>query len=220
MILITGHKGFIGSELSKKINEFIGLDIQEGKNILNESPYEDVKIIYHLAAQSSVEDSWNNPVQDSDNLRMTVKIVHDYPDAKIVFAQSAASLDIQSPYGFSKWVSAEYIKRFHRNYVICTLPNVYGGSKSVVDIFKSKDEVTIYGDGEQVRDFVHVSDVADALLKAKDWDKGEYLCGSGKGTKIIELAKGKKVKFEPARVEIRESILPNTTPNWKPKITI
>lgn len=220
MILITGHKGFIGSRLSEKIPYFYGVDLKDGEDIITHSPRSDVEVVYHLAAHSSVEDSWINPVRDSDNLKMTVKLAHDYPDAKIVFVQSAASLDIQSPYGFSKWASGEYLKKFHKNYVICTLPNVYGGGKGVVDIFQSQDEVTIYGDGKQVRDFIHIDDVVDALLLAKDWKVGEYSCGSGKGTKIIDLAKGKKINFAPARNEIRESILPNTTPNWKPKIKI
>lgn len=218
-MLITGNKGFIGSLLSKKVDAS-GIDIKDGFNVLScELP--EATIIYHLAAQTSVESSWHDPVHDSDNLKMVVRLVKEYPDAKIIYAASAAGIDPKSPYGFSKWAGAEYLKKFHSNYVICVFPNVYGyNSKSVVDIFKGQDTVTIFGDGEQIRDYVHVDDIVLGLVKAKDWPKGEYFMGSGKGTTVLQLAEGKKTVFAPERKETRESILPNTTPNWNPVISV
>jgi nucleoside-diphosphate-sugar epimerase len=90
----------------------------------------------------------------------------------------------------------------------------------VVDIFKNKDEVIIYGDGEQTRDYVHVDDIVSGLYKAQDWEAGEYFLGSGVKTNLLQLAEGKVVHFKPARKEARESVLPNTTPNWKPTINV
>ena len=218
--LICGHKGFIGSRLFKKLRA-IGIDIKNGHNLITTELPKDIEIIYHLAAQSSVEASWQDPVHDMDNLRMTARLVKEYPNAKIIYTASSAT-PTTSPYGFSKWASAEYIKNFHNNYVICTLPNVYGekGGKSVVDIFKDNDEVVIYGDGEQTRSYVHVDDIVEALVLAKDWEVGEYSLGNGNATSILELVEGKKVKFALARKEAKESVLNNTTPNWKPKINL
>jgi nucleoside-diphosphate-sugar epimerase len=221
MILITGNKGFLGKKLQPLLGECLTVDLMEGTNLITSPLPKNVDIIYHFAAQTSVEASWNDPVHDMDNLRMTARLVKEYPDAKIIFAQSAAAEEpSSSPYGFSKWASGEYLKRFHKNSVICVFPNVYGGGKGVVDIFKGQEEVTIFGDGEQVRDFVHADDIIKGLLKAQNWAKGTYYMGSGKGTTINALAIGKRIVRAPARVEIRESILPNTTPDWKPEIDV
>lgn len=214
MILVTGHRGFVGSRLFKKI-QAVGVDLKTGFNLL-ETPLYPADTIYHLAAHTSVEESWEYPTRYSDNFKMTVRLIEEYPDSRIIFAQSAAAVEASSPYGFSKWASGEYLKKFHKNYVICTFPNVYGGGKGVVDIFKKQSKVTIYGDGLQVRDFVHVDDIVEGLLKAQNWPVGEYSLGSGKGTTILELAKDKEIIWAPARKEIRESILPNTTPDWAP----
>lgn len=204
----------------KKING-MGIDIQDGFNLLTCDLPNEVDTIFHLAAQTSVESSWHDPVHDMDNIRMTARLVKQYPFAKIIYASSAAAIPpLTSPYGFSKWAAKEYIKSFHSNWVICTFPNIYGGEKSVVDIFKGKEKVVVYGDGKQTRDFVHVDDIVEGLLKAKDWPMAEYYMGSGIPTSILELAKGKKVIHAPARVEARESVLPNTTPNWKPVIQV
>lgn len=220
MILVTGHLGFIASHLIKRLDSYIGIDVREGYNLLTCELPKDIDVIYHLAAQSSVEPSWHDPLHDLDNIRITARLVKEYPDAKIIYANSCASMNISSPYGFSKWASGEYLKRFHLNYVSCVFPNIYGGDKSVVDIFKGKDEVTIFGDGEQIRDYVHVEDIAYGLLLAKGWPKGEYFMGSGKGTTVNELAKGKKITYAPARKEDREVIVPNTTPTWSPLVNV
>lgn len=219
MILITGHRGFIGSRLFKELDA-VGIDVREGYNLLTCSlPKADV--VYHLAAQSDVVASWDDPLHDLDNIRITARIVKAYPDAKIIYANSCASVERTSPYGFSKWASGEYLKCFHSNYVSCIFPNIFGeGSRSVVDIFKGKDEVTVYGDGKQTRDYVHVDDLVQGLIKAKDWACGEYFMGSGHSTSVLELAKGKNITFAPARKEAYEVVVPNTTPNWKPIINV
>lgn len=225
MILLTGHRGQIGSRLADKLSDgFIGIDLQEGMNLLTCELPKDIEVIYHLAAQSSVEASWHDPMHDMDNIKMTARLVKEYPNAKIIYANSAAAQDPVSPYGFSKWASGEYLKKFHPNYVSCVFPNVYGGSdKSVVDIFYVQEEVTIYGDGLQIRDYVHVDDIVRGLILAQDWECGEYFMGSGISTTVLELAKGKKIIHAPARKEARESIVINSTPKnnrWTPKIDV
>ena len=84
-----------------------------------------------------------------------------------------------SPYGISKWTFEQYLKIGNLSGVcpkVLRLSNVYGprqdpfGEAGVVSIFASrmlKDKsVTIFGDGEQLRDFVYVKDVVDANEKA------------------------------------------------------
>lgn len=236
-ILITGYRGNIGSRLHHEldivefgsvvrnnmyISEIIGIDTKEGKNLITCDLPKDVDLIYHLAAHAPVEFSWNDPVRTMENLDTTVRLAHAYPDAKIVFASTGASIDPASPYGFSKWACNEYLKRFHKNSVILYFPNIFGIPRSVVDIFKGKEEVVIYGDGKQTRDYVHVDDIVRGLVKARDWPAGEYFMGSGKKTSLLQLAEGKTVQFKEKRKEARESVLRNTTPKgqWKPKINV
>lgn len=230
-ILLTGHKGNIGSRLFVRLQgfldhfndgeyEIICIDTKEGKNLLTCELPKDIDVVYHLAAHAPVEYSWKDPVRTMENLTTTVKLVTTYPDAKIIFASTGASFNPASPYGFSKWACNEYLKRFHKNSVILYFPNIFGIPRSVVDIFKGKDEVIIYGDGKQTRDYVHVDDIVIGLDKAFFWDAGEYFMGSTKETSLLELAEGKTVIFKEARKEARESVLPNTTPNWEAVINV
>lgn len=219
-ILITGHKGFIGSHLFKKIDA-AGIDKKDKKDIrYTFLPKAD--LVYHLAAQADVQKSIEDPMNDAfHNIMGTLEIIKQYPNARIIYTGSAASNEIKSPYGLSKKTGAEYLKLLHKNYVICNLPNVYGGGRGVQERFKNEDPITVYGDGEQTRDFVHVDSIVEALILAKDWPVGEYWLGSNKETKIIDLAKatGKKIIYKPAlEDEVRFSKVPNTTPNWHAKI--
>jgi len=219
-ILITGNCGQIGSRLAKYFPDYIGIDTKDGKNLVTCDLPEDIDVIFHLAAHAPVEWSWYDPVRTMENITSTVRLATQYPNAKIIFASTGASFDPASPYGLSKMACNEYLKRFHNNSVILYFPNIFGLPRSVVDIFKGRDEVTIFGDGEQIRDYVHVDDIVRGLYQALDWEKGEYQLGSGIGTNLIQLAEGKTVNFKKARKEQRESILENTTPNWKPTINV
>ena len=81
-----------------------------------------------------------------------------------------------SPYGLSKWTLEKYIDLIVPDTIlkkILRLGNVYGprqdhkGASGVVAIFLSKmllgEKVEIYGDGNQIRDFVFISDILDAI---------------------------------------------------------
>ncbi len=117
-----------------------------------------------------------------------------------------------SPYGVSK-LSGEYYLRYYREihgmeYVALRYSNVYGprqdphGEAGVVAIFCNRllagEEILIYGDGEQTRDYVFVADVARANLIASDLllepgageglDGVAFNVGTGVGTSVNRLA--------------------------------
>jgi len=108
-----------------------------------------------------------------------------------------------SPYGITKLVAERYCYAFHRSFGLPTtslrLFNVYGPGQrpesysAVITRFfsgVSKGAATIYGDGEQTRDFVFVDDVVDALIAAAGSDAavGEVMnIGSGTGTTVNRL---------------------------------
>lgn len=107
-----------------------------------------------------------------------------------------------SPYGFSKAAAETYIRffgeTFHLPYTILRYGNVYGprqdprGEAGVVSIFIGKllaDEgVTIFGKGEQVRDYVYVGDVAQANSLALLKGENETLnIGTGEAVSVNSL---------------------------------
>jgi len=220
-IIITGHKGAIGSRLMKQLPTAMGIDTSEGDNLVD-CPLPDADVIYHLAAHPHVEESWDRPVYYMENLVTTVRLVKEYPKATIIYANSASAIDPESPYGFSKKVAGEYLKTFHPYYIGLMFPNVYDTGRSVVDYFKERDTLTVFGEGDAIRDYVHIDDIVDGLIKAQKWAFGEYQMGGGCIHTVKELAEstGKPITYEAPRKEAHESVIPNTTPNWKPTINV
>lgn len=121
------------------------------------------------------------------------------------------SANPMSMYGLQKYQSEQLVTLAAKVYGVPAISlryfNVYGTSRqsaegaypNVMSAFIRdnimKGAVTIYGDGEQKRDFVHVYDVAQANLKAAEilshpCFKGEVInIGTGKATSVNEVAK-------------------------------
>jgi len=176
-------------------------------------------LIYHLAAQVVVPYSMENPIEDFEtNARGTLNVLEKArkDDARLVFASSAAvygnttklptpenfGFNPASCYGLSKVVGEQYCNMYSKQYgldiTILRFANVYGSKgHGVISDFLDKISVNpgkleIIGTGQQSRDFVHVSDVVEALtlVAISDDAIGEtYNIGFGKTTKIIDLAK-------------------------------
>jgi UDP-glucose 4-epimerase len=104
-----------------------------------------------------------------------------------------------SPYGISKAVAVDYLDFYRRarglDYTALALANVYGprqdphGEAGVVAIFASRmlsgETPTIFGDGEQTRDYVFVDDVVHAFSLAADRASGDVLnVGTGLETSV------------------------------------
>lgn len=107
-----------------------------------------------------------------------------------------------APYGVAKLAVEKYLDVFSNvygiPYVVLRLANVYGprqnplGEAGVVAIFIYKllkgEKVVINGDGKQTRDFVYVTDVVDASLKALNLKKNEVLnIGTGKESSVNRI---------------------------------
>ena len=175
-------------------------------------------LIYHLAAQVVVPYSMENPLIDFEtNAKGTICVLEKArkDDAKVVFASSAAvygnpavfptpesyGFHPFSCYGLSKVVGEQYCQMYREQYgldvVITRFANVYGlRCHGVIHDFlaklaKNPDKLEIIGTGKQSRDFIHVSDIVEALitLGADTKFNGEaYNLGIGKTTSILELA--------------------------------
>jgi UDP-glucose 4-epimerase len=105
-----------------------------------------------------------------------------------------------SPYGASKWAAEAYVTTWREasgiSHAICRLANVYGprqnphGEAGVVAVFShalwSGTSPTLFGFGKPTRDYVHVHDVAQALLAAVD-RAGVFNVSTGVETPVSRL---------------------------------
>jgi UDP-glucose 4-epimerase len=154
----------------------------------------------------------------------------------------------KSPYGMSKLAAEGYLDLYRRLYDLSAtslrLANVYGprqdgsGEAGVIAIFNDRlskeEELVIYGDGYNTRDFIHVSDVCEAFLLASTAGRtGTFNIGTGRQTEIIELArilsKWWDVPFNPVhhpardgeeRTSALDCTLASVSLDWKPRHTL
>jgi UDP-glucose 4-epimerase len=151
--------------------------------------------VVHLAAQTGVIPSLENPVQDMEqNVGGTLNVLEACRitgTPRFVFASSSAPLGEQeppideskvprplSPYGASKLAGEGYCSAYAGSFGLETVAlrfsNVYGPRStykgSVVATFVknilSDTPLTIYGSGGQTRDFIYVEDLCDAIDRA------------------------------------------------------
>ena len=112
-----------------------------------------------------------------------------------------------SPYGLHKTLCEEYLEYYHRQfgvtYSVARLTNPYGNaftnmtqSYNVFDQLIARASagrtLTVYGDGRQIRDYIHIDDVVDALL----------LLGRLPDTTIVNIGSGNGIAFVDAVREI------------------
>jgi len=110
-------------------------------------------------------------------------------------------LDPLSPYGVSKVTAEKYLITFAQlydfDYVILRYSNVYGprqinkSEAGVVSIFIDqilhKKECTVFGSGDQVRDYVYMLDVAEANMRVLNCKSDVFNIGTGVTTRVNDL---------------------------------
>ncbi len=127
-----------------------------------------------------------------------------------------------SAYGLSKWTMEQYtgiLLGDSMNVSVLRLANVFGprqnphGEAGVVAIFGRQmmrgDQVTIFGDGEQTRDFVYVKDVVRAHeLAMRSEGRVTVNIGSGVGVSVNDLFRAIVGETYYARVPVHEEERP------------
>jgi len=163
-----------------------------------------------------------------------------YASSMAVYADSEKPVPVSedyqtipaSPYGIAKLAAEQYVLMMAPalgiESVVLRYFNTFGTRQTftpyvgVITIFITRllqqQDITIFGDGLQVRDFVHVSDIVQANLVAltKPAATGRiFNVGSGRGTNVLQLANllkdrlypSAKIEFAPARQEeLRNSV--------------
>jgi UDP-glucose 4-epimerase/dTDP-L-rhamnose 4-epimerase len=146
--------------------------------------------------------------------------VYGEPDGRI-FKESDACFPV-SNYGLSKYWGEQQTRLYHDLYGLPTTSirffSVYGspqtpkqGSHSwAVAIFsmlaKKRKPITVFGDGNQIRDFTHVSDIAESVVLSieKNSTNGKFFnSGTGKPTKVNDIVKHVFENIEQVPIQYR-----------------
>lgn len=204
--------------------------------------------VIHLAAQVSVNNSVSDPCTDArTNILGSINLLElskVYNIKKFVVASSAAVYGIPkylpidenhptepiSPYGLSKVTMERYVKLSGVPYIIFRFSNAYGARQylsresGVISIFdkvmKNDEQVNIFGDGTQIRDFIYVGDIAEiferAILSNVNNETLNFSTNKGITVNELFLMMRKIYRYEKAPIflperegEIRDSILSN-----------
>ena len=150
----------------------------------------------------------------------------------------------ENPYGMQKLTGekecAQYTETSGLETVILRYFNVYGSRQrgdssysGVIAAFAKKrivnQPLTIFGDGSQTRDFIHVSDIVLANLAAMDTVSATgkvFNVGSGIATSVKEVADiiGGDIVYAPARTEVKNSLADiskiQKSLNWSPRTNL
>lgn len=186
------------------------------------------------SVHSSVENpKWTHAV-NFDGMLNLLDAASLYGVKRVVFASSAAvygnpnSLPIGedvspaplTPYAIDKLSCERYLSFYQQHFDLDTLTfrffNVYGPRQDAsspysgvislfIDAILKKSTITIFGDGKQTRDFIHVGDVVKALLWGLNQEKGGgemFNLGSGEQTSLLELIRILQ-EFSDTEIEIQ-----------------
>lgn len=218
-------------------------------NIFSENDFD---IIYHFGEYSRIVFSFEDfDFVERSIVRGTLEILKFCikNNSKLIYSASSSKFgnngedENLSPYAFFKSKNVELIKNFHNwfnlDYEICYFFNVYGGNHirkgkyaTVIAIFEDQYikgvPLTVVGDGKQSRDFTHIDDVCDGIMKvSKMKTNHEYFLRYGENFQIINVAKKFKAPVihteeRPGERFTSEHFITDTESklNWKAKINL
>ena len=170
--------------------------------------------VFHLAAQAGVRKSWGADFQiyTTNNIDATQRLLEHLvgrPIEKLVYASSSSvygdAVQIPmtedalpqpvSPYGVSKLAAEQLCYLYHVNYGVPTVAlryfTVYGpgqrpdmGFHRFIRAVLTNQPISLYGDGEQTRDFTFVADIVAATMAAGDRGRPGLVYNIGGGSRV------------------------------------
>ncbi|MAH49346.1 hypothetical protein CMI37_26200 [Candidatus Pacearchaeota archaeon] len=229
-IVLTGHKGLIGSYLKKRLeaeehNIVVSIDKRAGSDLNfleNLDLHGKVDLVIHAAAHCKINQSVEDPLTTyENNVSGTFKVLEfcrKNKVPKIIFFSSSRILSPEkNPYTASKIYGEELCKAYSQcygiEYIIIRPSTVYGPfwdlAKRLMHIFivnaLTNKDIEIYGNPEtKTLDFTYIDDFIDGVmlaLKNPGWNK-EYDLSGNEEQNLLELA-----QFIIAQTKSRSKIL-------------
>lgn len=220
--------------------------------------------IFHQAAQAGVRKSWGKDfeIYTKNNILVTQKLLEYakekdvkkfiyassssvYGDAKSLPFKESSPAKPFSPYGVSKLAGENLCYLYFRNFGVPVVSlryfTVYGPRQRPDMAFHKfirgiilDEEIEIYGDGTQTRDFTYVDDVVEANILSLNSPPGEvFNIGGGESISLIDALRliekllGKKAKVkkrEPQKGDLQDTLADikkaKRIINYKPKVKI
>ena len=199
-ILLTGHKGFIGTALFKRLinrgHNVFGTDIKNGPQfdlLTYDRWQDDTDLVIHLAGKSGVRESFTDPAGYwNNNVEVTRRLFERYEGTRILYASSSSAYEPDlNPYAASKFIMEELAERYGTDHVGMRFHTVYSDSCPRENMFFNKlRNGTLEYVTNHYRDFIHLEDVLDAieiLIKATHVN-GVVDIGTGNPVRIQDLA--------------------------------
>lgn len=222
-------------------------------------------LIIHCGGGGSVAFTYENPYEDfQKSVQSTLALLEyirlQYPDCKFIYPSSPAVQgnmgDIQiredmeaspvSPYGSHKKIAEDLCRSYHNNYGISIgivrLFSIYGEGlrKQLLwdacrKIQQSNGSVEFFGTGNETRDWLHVSDAADLILKFSQTLSHYHVVNGGSGikTQISDVLELLRTYFDKSvRIEFNGRVKPGDplhywadsekarSLGWEPAITL
>ncbi len=192
--LITGGRGFIGRNLTNTLDmlgksyKVVDLDVlgypnDKCSDVTISIPPIQAETLVHLASETNVRKSIKSPratiERNCIGLLNCLDLLKNDIVGRVVFTSSASSMLSLSPYLASKAACEHICKAYKECYNldirVLRLSNVYGpcseAKDSVIPTFIKNvikyENLTIYGKGEQRRDFIYVFDVVNAIISGR-----------------------------------------------------
>jgi UDP-glucose 4-epimerase len=186
-LLFDGHEVYSLDNYDSGLeeNHQVGATYLRGDITTIDSLGGDFAICFHLAAVSRIQPSFENPSETFRVNTLGTQAVCDWArkhQVKVVYAGSSSRWHNphQSPYALYKYAGEEICKMYRTVYgtaiEIARFYNVYGPYEivdgdwaAVIGLWRRQVRdglpITIVGDGEQRRDFTHVDDIVDGLIR-------------------------------------------------------
>jgi len=178
------------------------------------APLAGASVVFHLAGQPGVRPSWGGHFDRyvHDNIVATQRLLESLratPVKRLVFASSSSVYgDAEmfptketalprpvSPYGMTKLAAEHLTFVYMRNFDIPVTSlryfTVYGPRQRpdmafcrFMEALVENEEIEIFGDGEQTREFTYVSDAVDGTVKAASADVVGQIINLGGGSRV------------------------------------
>jgi UDP-glucose 4-epimerase len=190
-LLRKNHNFFINYKLNPSKVKFVEGDLLDSRKL--KSALKGINVVYHTAALTDKNPSLDSHIFEQINHWGTSELVNAVEESGVstlIYTSSASvygngteifneesAPNPSSFYATSKWRGEEQVKRLlgKKKYLIFRLANVYGFSPcmrfdGVINRFmldaNYKGRIQIHGNGRQLRNYIHINQVVEALTKS------------------------------------------------------